>query len=277
MGSGGRQLVKFIDIQEASHHITHPILKGIEDILRNVPDGGTRFGDSTLAGRRRFGVGDDWKEITSVISSRYGKPIFHGDETDSLLQTTVWKTGNGREIVYYYSPTDQSEKPIIEVLPTGESTRENWDEFGIREAKYHNQKEMVTCPECRGKGGKKYPHMGEYEWDSCWTCNGRKVVPKKKVLEARYAGQHPFMAKFVDGIWNPHSLASTPIPDDVEIDYVVKTITQMFGKPVLKKYPNIDHVYQWVVRIPEGVAREGEEVCYIEVYKRKRVIRVNYE
>jgi hypothetical protein len=33
-----------------------------------------------------------------------------------------------------------------------------------------------TCPECHGKGTKKYPHEGEMETDSCRTCDGKKTV-----------------------------------------------------------------------------------------------------
>ena len=58
----------------------------------------------------------------------------------------------------------------------------------VIEAKYHQQKEMVTCPECLGKGGKKYPHHGEYEYDSCWTCHGKKVISKRKNSTVRSSG-----------------------------------------------------------------------------------------
>lgn len=34
-----------------------------------------------------------------------------------------------------------------------------------------------TCPECHGKGFKKYPYQGELETDSCHTCHGKKTVP----------------------------------------------------------------------------------------------------
>lgn len=37
---------------------------------------------------------------------------------------------------------------------------------------------QITCPECLGKGMKKYPHQGESEWDSCRRCDGKKTIKK---------------------------------------------------------------------------------------------------
>lgn len=42
------------------------------------------------------------------------------------------------------------------------------------------QNETTTCPECNGKGGKKYPDGDEMEWDSCRMCDGKKKVTKGK-------------------------------------------------------------------------------------------------
>ena len=41
--------------------------------------------------------------------------------------------------------------------------------------------DQVKCPDCLGKGMKKYPHQGEDEWDTCRTCDGKKTISKKAV------------------------------------------------------------------------------------------------
>ena len=53
-------------------------------------------------------------------------------------------------------------------------------QLDIDEANASGTEDLVNCPECHGKGSKKYPHQGEMEWDSCWTCDGAKKMSAKK-------------------------------------------------------------------------------------------------
>ena len=53
-------------------------------------------------------------------------------------------------------------------------------QLDIDEADASGTEDLVNCPECHGKGSKKYPHQGEMEWDSCWTCDGAKKMSAKK-------------------------------------------------------------------------------------------------
>ena len=43
----------------------------------------------------------------------------------------------------------------------------------------------VKCPDCNGKGMKKYSHEGEMEWDHCRTCDGEKTISKREADEIR--------------------------------------------------------------------------------------------
>ena len=130
---------------------------------------------------------DDAKEILQQFIEEFGNPTHvEEDNTDFGIWDYQWEQHHEVDgkwqrwfiKVGWYVP---SKRGIVKVTRHRKYT-------DVKEAKYHQQKEMVTCPECLGKGGKKYPHHGEYEYDSCWTCHGKGVISKRKNSTVRSSG-----------------------------------------------------------------------------------------
>lgn len=140
---------------------------------------------------------DDAKEINQQFHEEFGNPTYVEEDNGGIgVWQYQWEQHhevNGKYQrwfikVGWYVPSGRG---IVKVTRHRKYTRGGGPHSRpVSEAKYHGQKEMVTCPECEGKGGKKYPHMGEYEYDACWTCDGKGVISKRKDRNVRSTGYY---------------------------------------------------------------------------------------
>ncbi len=146
------------------------------------------FSDDWLVFGKKHSTGDwyitiaeiwpDWLDYDKDPSDMSQKEFFdaareiilkHGGSPSGWQKYRDWwiSTGGGDERSYQLS---------IQELDEIEHLRRKRGVIG--EAQYYKNRDLVKCPECRGRGTKKISYHGEMEWDSCDECGGSGKITK---------------------------------------------------------------------------------------------------
>ena len=96
-----------------------------------------------------------------------------------------------------------------------------------------------------------------------------------QLQEARYHGEHPFVAEFFRNLFDADALSKTRYPKEIEFDTWNEALTSRYGEP--QNRSDSRHL-EWVVDLPNHLVREYDmDKMYIYLHRQNNMIEIMWE